>query len=74
MPLGIIMSIGAGYGSTAFAFRYATARYDILTNDCYYTNALAFQGRTGIFVSWGGRTAFHPLEKVRSMIPTPAGA
>ncbi|MBX5198948.1 hypothetical protein HJB82_27175 [Rhizobium sp. NZLR10] len=74
LPLGIIMSIGVGYGSTFFAFRYATARYDILTNDCYYTNALAFQGRTGVFISWGGRTAFHPLEKVRSMILVPAGA
>ncbi|RFB82350.1 hypothetical protein B5K08_32155 [Rhizobium leguminosarum bv. trifolii] len=73
LPLGIIMSIGVGYGSTVLAFHYATARYDILTNDCYYTNALAFQGRTGIFVSWGGRTAFHPLEKVRSMILVPAG-
>ncbi|KPH06442.1 hypothetical protein CO657_32310 (plasmid) [Rhizobium acidisoli] len=74
LPLGILMSIGVGYGSTAFAFRNAMGRYDILTNDCYYTNALAFQGRTGIFISWGGRTAFHPLEKVRSMNPVPAGA
>ncbi|EJC79861.1 hypothetical protein Rleg4DRAFT_1464 [Rhizobium leguminosarum bv. trifolii WSM2297] len=74
LPLGIIVSIGVGYGSTAFAFRNATARYDILTDDCYYTNALAFRGRNGIFVSWGGRTAFHPLEKVRSMLPSTAGA
>ncbi|MBA5802799.1 hypothetical protein [Rhizobium changzhiense] len=74
LPLGIILSIGLGYGSTAFAFRYATARYDILTDDCYYTYALAFRGRNGIFVSWDGRTAFHPLERVRSMIPSTAGA
>lgn len=72
LPLAIVLAMGVGYGSTALAFQYASSRYDILTDDCYYDNALAYRRASGVFISWGGKTAFHPLQKVRSMNPLPA--
>jgi hypothetical protein len=74
LPACILASVVFGYANTALAFRTATERYDILTSDCFYTNALAVKGRNGIFVSSGGQTAYHPSSKVRSMVPVPGGA
>jgi hypothetical protein len=67
LPLSVVIAFGIGYESTDLALRYASSRYAILTDDCYYANALAYRDTTGIFVLSGGRTAFHPLRKVRSM-------
>lgn len=74
LPLAFVLAFGVGYGNTALAFQEASSRYDILTTDCYYINVLAYRGTTGVYILTDGKTAFHPLEKLRSMHPSKAAA
>lgn len=69
IPLSIVIALTVGYGSTASAFNNASSRYTILTDDCFYDDAIAYHAGGGVFVLWGGKTAFHPLEDVRSIKP-----
>jgi hypothetical protein len=68
LPLVAVLSVGFGYGDAAYAVSQSTRRCVIVTSDCYYKGALAFPGRTGIFVVSDGQTAFHPKDKVHSML------